>query len=153
MDHADLTYEKMISKLGSVVGDNSSLFNLTISENKNVHYHIDIVNRLSTSFRFGSLEENQFRCLIFILGLRSPCHGPENDLSSIDQGDPLPSDNYPTNIRSCHSQDADFAEDVVGNETALSKTSLLELQRQWPQRRLLPRVFYEQFNEAEPEQQ
>ncbi|KAM3176960.1 hypothetical protein ACTXT7_005486 [Hymenolepis weldensis] len=30
MDPADLAYEKMISKLGSVVGDNSSLFNLTI---------------------------------------------------------------------------------------------------------------------------
>ncbi|KAM3174194.1 hypothetical protein ACTXT7_011024 [Hymenolepis weldensis] len=76
-----------------------------------------------TTFRFGPLEENQFRCLIFILGLRSPCHSeirlrllflldkkpdvktsrsrPEfagglltarrgNDLSSIDQGDPLP---------------------------------------------------------------
>ncbi|KAM3184131.1 hypothetical protein ACTXT7_008993 [Hymenolepis weldensis] len=46
MDPADLTCEKMIG----------------------------IVNRLRTSFRFGSLEENQFRCLIFILGLRSPCH-------------------------------------------------------------------------------
>ncbi|VUZ43351.1 unnamed protein product [Hymenolepis diminuta] len=33
-----------------------------------------IVNRLWASFRFGSLEENQFRCLIFILGLLSPCY-------------------------------------------------------------------------------
>ncbi|VUZ43533.1 unnamed protein product [Hymenolepis diminuta] len=74
MDPTDLTYEKMISKLGSVVGDSSSLFNLTISEDENVHYHLDIMNRLCTSFRFGSLEENQFRCLFFILGLRSPCH-------------------------------------------------------------------------------
>ncbi|KAM3180466.1 hypothetical protein ACTXT7_016227 [Hymenolepis weldensis] len=82
-----------------------------------------IVNRLCTSFRFGSLEDYQFRYLIFILGLRSRCHAeirlrllslldkkpdvkksrrrpesaarlltarPENDLSSIDQGDPLP---------------------------------------------------------------
>ncbi|VUZ46892.1 unnamed protein product [Hymenolepis diminuta] len=48
----------MISKLGSVVGDNSSLFILTISENENVHYHL----------------ENQFRCFTFILGLRSPYH-------------------------------------------------------------------------------
>ncbi|VDL51488.1 unnamed protein product [Hymenolepis diminuta] len=74
MDPADLTYEKIITKLGSVVGDNNSFLNLTISKDENVHYHVDIVNRLCTSFRFGSLEENQFRCLIFILGLRSPCH-------------------------------------------------------------------------------
>ncbi|KAM3172578.1 hypothetical protein ACTXT7_014238 [Hymenolepis weldensis] len=46
-----------------------------------------------------------------------------------------PSDNYPTNIRSGHSQDADFAENVVIIEAAPSKTSLPE------------------FNEAEPEQQ
>ncbi|KAM3184642.1 hypothetical protein ACTXT7_007951 [Hymenolepis weldensis] len=45
MDPADLTYEK-----------------------------INIVNRLCISFRFGSLEEHQFRCLIFTLDLRSPCH-------------------------------------------------------------------------------
>ncbi|KAM3172765.1 hypothetical protein ACTXT7_013877 [Hymenolepis weldensis] len=37
-------------------------------------------------------------------------------------------------------------------ETALSKTSLPELQRKWSQRRLLLRIFCEQFNEAEPEQ-
>ncbi|VUZ38945.1 unnamed protein product [Hymenolepis diminuta] len=46
MDPVDLTYEKMIS---SVVGGNSSLFNLTICE------------------------ENDFRCPIFVLGLRPPC--------------------------------------------------------------------------------
>ncbi|VDL60400.1 unnamed protein product [Hymenolepis diminuta] len=74
MDPADLTYEKMISKLGSGVGDNSSLSNLTISGDENVYYRIGIVNRLCTNFRFGSLEENLFGCLIFILGLRSPCH-------------------------------------------------------------------------------
>ncbi|KAM3175750.1 hypothetical protein ACTXT7_007897 [Hymenolepis weldensis] len=33
-----------------------------------------IVNRLCNSFRFGSLEENRFRYLIFILCLRSLCH-------------------------------------------------------------------------------
>ncbi|VUZ46825.1 unnamed protein product [Hymenolepis diminuta] len=37
MDSADLTCEKMISKLGSVDGDNSPLFNLTISEDQNIH--------------------------------------------------------------------------------------------------------------------
>ncbi|VUZ51713.1 unnamed protein product [Hymenolepis diminuta] len=37
--------------------DNSSLFNLTTSEDENVHYHLSIVNRLCTSFRFGSPEE------------------------------------------------------------------------------------------------
>ncbi|VDL57326.1 unnamed protein product [Hymenolepis diminuta] len=60
----------IIGKLGSVVGDNSSLFNLTISEGGNVHYHIGIVDKLCSGFRFGSLEENQFRCVILILGLR-----------------------------------------------------------------------------------
>ncbi|VDL61391.1 unnamed protein product [Hymenolepis diminuta] len=74
MDHADLSCEKIISKLGSVVGVNNYLFNLTIGGDESVHSHIGIVNRLCISFRFGSLEENQFRCLIFILGLRSPCH-------------------------------------------------------------------------------
>ncbi|VUZ56242.1 unnamed protein product [Hymenolepis diminuta] len=74
MDPADLTCEKMISKFGSAVGDRSSLFNLTASEDENVLYHLGIVNRLRISFSSGSLEENQFRCLIFILSLRSPCH-------------------------------------------------------------------------------
>ncbi|KAM3171008.1 hypothetical protein ACTXT7_017468 [Hymenolepis weldensis] len=46
MDPADLTCEKMIG----------------------------IVNRLCTNFRFGSLRENHFRCLIFIHGPRYPCH-------------------------------------------------------------------------------
>ncbi|VUZ54937.1 unnamed protein product [Hymenolepis diminuta] len=58
MDPVDLTYEKMISKLDWAVGDNSSLFNLTIREDENAHHYV----------------ESQFRCLIFILGLRSPCH-------------------------------------------------------------------------------
>ncbi|KAM3179861.1 hypothetical protein ACTXT7_017443 [Hymenolepis weldensis] len=74
MDSADLTYEKVNSKLGSVVGDNSSPFNLTISEDENVHHYVGIVNRLCTSFRFGALKVNQFRYFNFILGLRSPCH-------------------------------------------------------------------------------
>ncbi|VUZ47222.1 unnamed protein product [Hymenolepis diminuta] len=74
MNSGDLTYEEMISKSVSVVGDNSSLFNVTISEDENFHYHVGIVNRLCTSFRFGSLGENQFGSLIFILGLRSPRH-------------------------------------------------------------------------------
>ncbi|VUZ38939.1 unnamed protein product [Hymenolepis diminuta] len=46
MDPADLTYEKINN----------------------------VVNRLCTSYRFGSPEENQIRCLIFSLGLRSPCN-------------------------------------------------------------------------------
>ncbi|KAM3171002.1 hypothetical protein ACTXT7_017478 [Hymenolepis weldensis] len=53
---------------------------------------------------------------------------------------------------SSHSQNANFAENVVIIEIVLSKMLLPELQRQWPPRRLLPRIFYEQFYEAEPEQ-
>ncbi|KAM3178553.1 hypothetical protein ACTXT7_002316 [Hymenolepis weldensis] len=59
-----------------------------------------------------------------------------------------PPDNYPKNIRSCHSQDADFVKNVVILKTTLSKALLPELQRKWSQRRLLPKI-YEQFNEAE----
>ncbi|VUZ49469.1 unnamed protein product [Hymenolepis diminuta] len=69
------------------------------------------------------------------------------------KGTHSPSDNYPTNTRNSHSQDADFAEDVVIIEIALSRTSLPELQWEWPQRSLLSRIFYEQFTEAKPEQQ
>ncbi|VUZ50352.1 unnamed protein product [Hymenolepis diminuta] len=58
IDPVDLTYEKIISKLGSAVGDNSSLFNSTISEDENVHRYV----------------EHQFRCLIFIRDFRSPYH-------------------------------------------------------------------------------
>ncbi|KAM3187911.1 hypothetical protein ACTXT7_001317 [Hymenolepis weldensis] len=39
MDPTDLTNKKMISKLGSGVGDNSSLFNLNISEDEKIRYH------------------------------------------------------------------------------------------------------------------
>ncbi|VDL59330.1 unnamed protein product [Hymenolepis diminuta] len=122
-------------------------------------------------------------CLIFIFGLRSPCPteirlrllslldkeldvkksrcGPESapgpfttSVQPEEVGEThSPSYIYPTNIRSSHFQDANFAEKVVIIETVLSNTSLPELQRQWPQRKLLPRIFYEQFNEAEPEQQ
>ncbi|VUZ40244.1 unnamed protein product [Hymenolepis diminuta] len=74
MDPADLTYEKKTTELGPVVGDNSSFFILTISEDENVRYRVGIDNRLCTSFRFDSQKENQFRCLIFILCLRSPCN-------------------------------------------------------------------------------
>ncbi|VDL61390.1 unnamed protein product [Hymenolepis diminuta] len=56
-------------------------------------------------------------------------------------------------MRNSHSQDADFAEDVVIIEIVLSKTSPSELQQQGPQRRPLPKISYEQFNEAESEQQ
>ncbi|KAM3172936.1 hypothetical protein ACTXT7_013524 [Hymenolepis weldensis] len=65
------------------------------------------------------------------------------------EGAHSPSDNFPTNIRSSHSQNTDFAENVVIIETVLSKTSLPELQRKWSRRRLLPRIFYEEFNDVE----
>ncbi|VUZ52051.1 unnamed protein product [Hymenolepis diminuta] len=51
----------------------------------------------------------------------------------------------------CRRINANFAENVAIIEAALLNTSLLELQRQWPHRRLLPRIFYEQINEAELE--
>ncbi|VDL38385.1 unnamed protein product [Hymenolepis diminuta] len=81
MDPTDLTYEKMITKLRRNVGDNSSLFsrrykcfNAVMREDEDAHHYLGIVNRLSTSFRLGSFEENLFKFLIFILGLRFPCY-------------------------------------------------------------------------------
>ncbi|KAM3179045.1 hypothetical protein ACTXT7_001351 [Hymenolepis weldensis] len=74
MDPADITHEKIIIKLGSVAGDNSTLFSFTIREDENVYHNVCIISQFYTSFRFGSLEENQFRYLVFILGLRSSCH-------------------------------------------------------------------------------
>ncbi|KAM3174496.1 hypothetical protein ACTXT7_010426 [Hymenolepis weldensis] len=77
---------------------------------------------------------------------------PENTGHISTEGTHSLSDNYPTNIRSGHSQNADFVENVVIIETGLSKISLPELQRKWSQGGPLLRIFYEQFNKAEPEQ-
>ncbi|VUZ40837.1 unnamed protein product, partial [Hymenolepis diminuta] len=63
------------------------------------------------------------------------------------------SGSHPTNARSSYYQDADFVENVTTIETVLPKMSLPEFQLKWSQRRLLPRFFYKQFNETEPEQQ
>ncbi|VUZ46420.1 unnamed protein product [Hymenolepis diminuta] len=48
-----------------------------------------------------------------------------------------PFENYPTNDRISRSKDTDFVENVDIIKTALSKTSLSELQRKWLQRGLL----------------
>ncbi|KAM3171454.1 hypothetical protein ACTXT7_016599 [Hymenolepis weldensis] len=57
--------------------------------------------------------------------------GPVNTDHLSTEETHFPSDNYPKNIRSSHSQDASFVENVVIIMTALSKTSLPELQRKW----------------------
>ncbi|KAM3178662.1 hypothetical protein ACTXT7_002079 [Hymenolepis weldensis] len=64
IDPSDLTCEKMISKVGSVVGDNNSLLNLTIREDENVHHYTDIVNQLCTNFQFGSNSDVSFSFLV-----------------------------------------------------------------------------------------
>ncbi|KAM3171605.1 hypothetical protein ACTXT7_016291, partial [Hymenolepis weldensis] len=163
MDPADLTYEKVISKLGSVVGDNSSLFNFTIREDENVHHYVGIVNRLCTNFQFGLLKKtNSDVSFSFLVSHLHDMLRFESDFcptwtrnpisrSHVADSNLLQDHNYPTNIRSTHSQDATFAENVVFIKIALSDTSLPELQQQWPHRRLLPRIFYEHFNEAESE--
>ncbi|VUZ42294.1 unnamed protein product [Hymenolepis diminuta] len=71
MDPTDLTYEKMITKLRS---RRYKCFNAVMREDEDAHHYLGIVNRLSTSFRLGSFEENLFKFLIFILGLRFPCY-------------------------------------------------------------------------------
>ncbi|VUZ53312.1 unnamed protein product [Hymenolepis diminuta] len=55
--------------------------------------------------------------------------GPENTDHLLTEETHPPSDNYSTNIRSNHSQGANFVEYVVINKAVLSKTSLPELQR------------------------
>lgn len=57
MDPTDLTHENTISKLGSIVSDNSSIFNkcykcftVAMSKNEDVHIYVDIVKRLYISF-------------------------------------------------------------------------------------------------------
>ncbi|VUZ57533.1 unnamed protein product [Hymenolepis diminuta] len=67
------------------------------------------------------------------------------------EGTHFPSNNHSTNTRSIRSQDLDFADSVT--IIALSKTSLPELQLNWPQRRLLPGIFYGQLNEPKYKQQ
>lgn len=69
------------------------------------------------------------------------------------EGTHFPSGNHSTNIRSSRSQDPDFADNVTIIEIALSKTSLPELQLNWPQRGLLSGIFYRQFNEPDHKQQ
>lgn len=44
MDPTEPTYEERISKLGSVVGDNSSLFSFTMLKDENVHRYVGIVD-------------------------------------------------------------------------------------------------------------
>ncbi|VUZ51924.1 unnamed protein product [Hymenolepis diminuta] len=70
--------------------------------------------------------------------LREP---ENNDHLSIEEIH-SPSDDYPLNIRSSHSQDADFVKNVVIIEIGLSKTSLPELQRKCSQRKLGSRSIY-----------
>ncbi|VDL55042.1 unnamed protein product [Hymenolepis diminuta] len=90
MDSADLTCEKMISKLGSVDGDNSPLFNLTISEDQNMYYHIDTVLSKKTnsdvSFLF-SLPCCDSTQTSVPLGQETRC---QEDLEKKDRKDPVP---------------------------------------------------------------
>ncbi|VUZ53820.1 unnamed protein product [Hymenolepis diminuta] len=44
MDSAALTYVQVISKMGSVIGDSSSLFNLIMHEDEYFYHYVDIVD-------------------------------------------------------------------------------------------------------------
>ncbi|VUZ47592.1 unnamed protein product [Hymenolepis diminuta] len=88
MDPIDLTYEKIMG----------------------------IVNRLYTSFRFGSLKENHFKYLIFILGPRSPCHA-EIRLGPLSLLDKKPDE-----------KSLDFAITNNSDRLSLPNSPLLEIQ-------------------------
>ncbi|KAM3183125.1 hypothetical protein ACTXT7_010962 [Hymenolepis weldensis] len=131
MDPIDLTYEKTISELFSGVGDYFSLF-----------------RRRYTRFSVARREDED---VYHYFSRRRPIQIPP----SLFDKEPDTKKSY-RGLESAaggHSQDADFAENVTIIEIALLKTSLPGLRRKWVQRWLLPRIFYDQFNEADPEQQ
>ncbi|VUZ48827.1 unnamed protein product [Hymenolepis diminuta] len=63
----DFTYEETIEK-------RFKCLDLAIREGEDIHMYAATVNRMCNAFSYGSLKEDQFRCLLFIQGLRSPCN-------------------------------------------------------------------------------
>ncbi|VUZ48686.1 unnamed protein product [Hymenolepis diminuta] len=77
----DFTFEETFEECGKVFGDNTSLFNrrfkclnLAIGEGEDTHEYAAAVNRMCNASPYGSLKQGQFRCLVFIQGLRSSCY-------------------------------------------------------------------------------
>ncbi|KAM3171806.1 hypothetical protein ACTXT7_015866 [Hymenolepis weldensis] len=96
-------------------------------EDEDVRHCVGIVNRLCTRFQFGFFIEDQFRCLIFSLGLRSPSYPGFNSdffaactmnprLRSLVMDSNLLQDREPDS----HFKDTDLAEYVPIIETAPS---------------------------------
>ena len=76
-DPTEYTYKENLEKLKTYFGRTSSLFNdrfkcltMSIQEYEEIDHYIGQINEAVSRFAFGSLNEEQFRCLIFILGLR-----------------------------------------------------------------------------------
>ncbi|VUZ49627.1 unnamed protein product [Hymenolepis diminuta] len=63
----DLTFEETI-------GERFTYVNLAIREGEGIRKYTGISNRMSNAFSYGWLKEGQFRYLVFIQGLRSPCY-------------------------------------------------------------------------------
>ena len=76
-DPTEYTYVHTLEKPKTYFGRSSSLFNdrfkcltMSIQEYEEIDHYIGQINEAVSRFAFGSLNEEQFRCLIFILGLR-----------------------------------------------------------------------------------
>ena len=76
-DPIDYIFKENKEKIKAYLGINASLFNsrfqyltVTIRENEEIHQFVGYINEVVTQFNSGSLNGEQFRCLIFILGLR-----------------------------------------------------------------------------------
>ncbi|VUZ44365.1 unnamed protein product [Hymenolepis diminuta] len=63
----DLTFEETIEK-------RFECLNLAIREGEDIHKYAATVNRMCNAFSYGLLKEDQFRCLVLIQGVYSPCY-------------------------------------------------------------------------------
>nr|VZI26200.1 unnamed protein product [Spirometra erinaceieuropaei] len=75
----EVTFKDTVETLSQIFGEQSSLFNTRFAclqlckrDSDDFITYAGIVNRECGRFQLGSLNENQFKCLIFICGLQSP---------------------------------------------------------------------------------
>lgn len=75
---SDFTFEETIAKLTTIFGLHESLFNIrykclniTKSDLTDNFTYGGIVNKMCEKFKFSSMTDDQFKCLIFVMGLKS----------------------------------------------------------------------------------
>ncbi|MBM6549379.1 hypothetical protein, partial [Streptococcus dysgalactiae] len=91
---SDYNFNQIVDMLKDIFGEQSSLFNirfhcmnLTKSESDDFITYAGIANRECERFKLGSITSDQFKCLIFVCGLRSCLHADIRTriLSKIEQ--------------------------------------------------------------------